>query len=983
MEIPETHSDRTYLPVTLPNGLRCCLISDPTIEKAAVAVTVAAGQLQDSLPGIAHLTEHLLFMGSKKYDSENEYDQFVQQHGGHSNAYTDNEATCFYLDVVTAQFEGAMDRLACALSEPLLAVSSIERELLAVDSEHAKNVSNDMWRQMQLIGTILGQDGKHAMANFGTGNKESLLKEAGSESPYERLRTEVERFYHEHYVSSNMTLAAMSNCPVEELQTLVEKLFSKLPSGPSKTVYSPPLPEFPPTVVEWVPLRQDCALLDVQWVLPESQWSKYRTKPTRFWSHIIGHEGPGTLLSVLREKQWAQDLTADDVSYTYRNIGIFALSIELTGDGFDHVNEVLQMVFYYVEKVMETIPAWVYDELRVSGESAFRFLGKYPSSDTCSSLSSSMHMYEDPKFYLSGTFKYFEYDPTEVEKIGKALRSRSSNIMIMLGSSSFESTADQTDYWYGTKYRCIRNDHPILQMKVIESNDTLTTSLVMPDRNDMLPEKFELLADREDCDNLEEASIWKNAPEAPPRCLLNEGPMILWYKADYIFKTPKVSVTALLRSPLFTGGPRIAVMAAFWVEVASELCNDFSYNASMAGLHCQFQDSVRGVQISVGGYNDKASILLKLICEKISHFSVETAFFERIRKKLAQSIQSSLVSPPYSHGSMAVNLVLESVNKGNLKEQLDFLMNDRLLGVEELTSFSKALLSQSRIEMFVHGNVTAGEAKTLSKILTESFQPENLEPLVDLRAVEMPQSSMFRLEGWNQFDENSCIVLNYQVGTVSLRVNAVLSLLAQLIREPAFNILRTEEQLGYIVFSMVKTSADNVKNLMFLIQSDGYSPEHVDDRIEAFLVMFRDKVLVEMTEGDFQDNVNSLCEGLLEKPKNLAEESHKHWDFIVNRSYHFSRLQDIAALVRTLTLNDIMQFFDRHILATSPFRRKLSIHMYGKAHIEHLPAMNSSKNAGNAVEIITCPKHFGRSRSLLPTQAAASLEPHMFQLFEL
>jgi insulysin len=377
MEVPQTHNDRTYHAVTLANGLRCCLITDPTVEKGAIAVTVAAGQLQDSLPGIAHLTEHLLFMGSKSYPAENEYDQFVQKHGGHSNAYTDNEATCFYLDVVAAQLEPAMDRLACALSEPLLAVSSIERELLAVDSEHAKNVSSDTWRQMQLMGTILGQAGQHAYSNFGTGNKESLLKEAGGDAPYETLRNEVEQFYRDHYVSANMTLAAMSNHgSVEELQAMVERVFAKLPNGPCQTVYSPPLPYFPPTVVEWVPLREDCTVLDVQWVLPTSQWTKYKTKPTRFWSHIIGHEGPGTLLSVLREKQWAQDLSADDVSYTYRNFGIFALSLELTEEGFDHVNDVLRMLFHYIDMIIETIPDWVYDELRVSGDSAFRFLGK-------------------------------------------------------------------------------------------------------------------------------------------------------------------------------------------------------------------------------------------------------------------------------------------------------------------------------------------------------------------------------------------------------------------------------------------------------------------------------------------------------------------------------------------------------------------------------------------------------------------------------
>ena len=33
--------------------------------------------------------EHMLFMGSTKYPSENEYDDFITKHGGSANAYTE------------------------------------------------------------------------------------------------------------------------------------------------------------------------------------------------------------------------------------------------------------------------------------------------------------------------------------------------------------------------------------------------------------------------------------------------------------------------------------------------------------------------------------------------------------------------------------------------------------------------------------------------------------------------------------------------------------------------------------------------------------------------------------------------------------------------------------------------------------------------------------------------------------------------------
>jgi insulysin len=56
MEVPFTDT-RLYQHLTLPNGLNCLLIEDVNTEKAAAAMGVCVGQMQDGhLPGLAHLT---------------------------------------------------------------------------------------------------------------------------------------------------------------------------------------------------------------------------------------------------------------------------------------------------------------------------------------------------------------------------------------------------------------------------------------------------------------------------------------------------------------------------------------------------------------------------------------------------------------------------------------------------------------------------------------------------------------------------------------------------------------------------------------------------------------------------------------------------------------------------------------------------------------------------------------------------------------
>jgi hypothetical protein len=59
--------DREYVTYTLKNGLRVLLCSDPSSNEAAAAMDVHVGACSDpaQVPGLAHFTEHMLFLGTK------------------------------------------------------------------------------------------------------------------------------------------------------------------------------------------------------------------------------------------------------------------------------------------------------------------------------------------------------------------------------------------------------------------------------------------------------------------------------------------------------------------------------------------------------------------------------------------------------------------------------------------------------------------------------------------------------------------------------------------------------------------------------------------------------------------------------------------------------------------------------------------------------------------------------------------------------
>ena len=38
---------------------------------------------------MSHYLEHMLFMGSERFPDENDYDSYLQRHGGSANAFTE------------------------------------------------------------------------------------------------------------------------------------------------------------------------------------------------------------------------------------------------------------------------------------------------------------------------------------------------------------------------------------------------------------------------------------------------------------------------------------------------------------------------------------------------------------------------------------------------------------------------------------------------------------------------------------------------------------------------------------------------------------------------------------------------------------------------------------------------------------------------------------------------------------------------------
>uniref|UniRef100_A0A8C1TPB0 Insulin-degrading enzyme n=1 Tax=Cyprinus carpio TaxID=7962 RepID=A0A8C1TPB0_CYPCA len=864
---------REYRGLEFTNGLKAVLISDPTTDKASAALDVHIGSLSDpeNISGLAHFCEHMLFLGTEKYPKENEYSQFLSEHAGSSNAFTSGEHTNYYFDVSHEHLQGALDRFAQFFLCPLFDESCKDREVNAVDSEHEKNLMNDAWRLFQLEKAT--GNPKHPFSKFGTGNKLTLETRPSQQGI--DIREELLKF-HSTYYSSNL----MGLCVLGRVTNFFFIFF------------------FPQQFYKVVPIK-DIRNLYVTFPIPDLQ-KYYKSNPGHYLGHLIGHEGPGSLLSELKAKGWVNTLVGGQKEGA-KGFMSFIINVDLTEEGLLHVEDIIFHMFQYIQKLRTEGPQeWVFQECKDLNTVAFRFKDKERPRGYTSKVTGLLHYYPLEEV-LAAEYLLEEFRPDLIEMVLDKLRPE--NVRVAVVSKSFEGQTDRTEEWYGTQYKqeAITDD----AIKKWQNAD-LNGKFKLPMKNEFIPTNFEIYP------------LEKDSPSVPT--LIKDTAMSkVWFKQDDKFFLPKACLNFEFFSPFAYVDPLHCNMAYLYLELLKDSLNEYAYAAELAGLNYDLQNTVYGMYLSVKGYNDKQHILLKKIIEKMATFEVDEKRFDIIKEAYMRSLNNFRAEQPHQHAMYYLRLLMTEVawTKDELRDALDDVTLPRL------KAFIPQLLSRLHIEALLHGNITKqsalGMMQMLEDTLIEHAHTKPLLPsqLIRYREVQVPDGGWYVYQQRNDVHNNCGIEIYYQTDMQNTHENMLLELFCQIISEPCFNTLRTKEQLGYIVFSGPRR-ANGVQGLRFIIQSEK-APHYLESRVEAFLKTM-EKSVEEMGEEAFQKHIQALAIRRLDKPKKLAAECAKYWGEIISQhikylnmgfNHHVCSLQDLLAI-------------------DAPRRHKVSVHVLSR-----------------------------------------------------
>ncbi|CAO2178017.1 unnamed protein product [Urochloa humidicola] len=915
VEFIRARSDkREYRRVVLPNTLEILLISDPDTDKGAACMEVEVGSFSDpeGLEGLAHFLEHMLFYASEKYPGEHEYTKYISEHGGSYNAFTSSETTNFFFDVNVDNFEEALDRFAQFFIKPLMSQDAVLREIKAVDSEHKKNLLSDGWRMYQLQKHLASKD--HPYHKFSTGSWETL--ETKPKGRGLDIRDELLKFY-ENYSANLMHLVVYGKENLDCIQGLVERLFSDVKNTDQISFKCPSHPlseEHLQLLVKALPIEEGDYLRIIWPITPSIQF--YKEGPCQYLSHLIGHEGEGSIFHIIKELGWAMNLMAgestDSTEYSF-----FSISMRLTDAGHEHVEDIIGLIFKYLLLLKEDgVHEWIFNELVAINETEFHYQDKVQPISYVMGTVSSMRLFP-PEEWLVGSALPSKYAPERISMILDQLSPE--RVRIFWESKKFEGSTTSSEPWYNTSYS-VENVTPSVIQKWIQKAPT--DELHLPEPNIFIPKDLSLK-------EVHEKVIFP--------AVLRKTPLSrLWYKPDLLFSTPKVNIIIDFHCPLSSHSPEAIISTDLFVDLLVDYLNAYAYDAQIAGLYYSIYLTSAGFQVSLGGYNDKMRVLLNAILKQIANFEVKPNRFSALKETNVKDYQNFNFIQPHSQASYYVSLILED-KKWPRAEKLEALLK---LESDTLAKFLPNLLSKTFLECYIQGNIEPSEAKSIAQEIEDTifntsntmFKSMSPSQYLTKRVImlETELKCYYQIEGLNPKNENSSIIQYIQVHQDDASSNIKLQLFSLIASQPAFNQLRTVEQLGYIT-SLSLRSDYGVWAIQVVIQSTVKDPSYLDARVDEFFKMFESKIH-ELSDKDFKRNVKSLIDSKLEKFKNLWEESHFYWGEIEAGTLKFDRIESEVALLRELKKEEFIAFFDQYIKLDAPQRRTISVQVFSGNH---------------------------------------------------
>ncbi|MBD2390628.1 pitrilysin family protein [Aphanizomenon flos-aquae NRERC-008] len=331
----------------IPNGLTI-IVEQMPIDAVNLNLWVKTGSAMeaDTINGMAHFLEHIVFKGTKKLIS-GEFERRIEERGALTNAATSQDYTHYYITTAPQDFAELAPLQIDVVCNPSIPHDAFERERLVVLEEIRRSQDNPRRRIYRHI--------METAFDYLPYRRPVL----GSESIISQIQPQQMRDFHTHwYQPQSITAVAVGNLPVEELVEIIATEFNKnYQQPPNKPTPIAPTPEPPFTEIvrqEIIDQTLQQARLVMVWRVP-GLIKLDQTYALDIIAGILGHGRTSRLVQDLREQQeLVSSISVSNMSNLLQ--GVFSISAKCNLENIATVEKAIAQHLHilYTEIVKES-----------------------------------------------------------------------------------------------------------------------------------------------------------------------------------------------------------------------------------------------------------------------------------------------------------------------------------------------------------------------------------------------------------------------------------------------------------------------------------------------------------------------------------------------------------------------------------------------------------------------------------------------------
>jgi zinc protease len=321
----------------LANGLTVLLQPDNSVPTIAYHTWFRVGSKNEEVgfTGIAHLFEHMMFKGSKRYDGK-QYDLLLQGNGAAFNAFTTHDYTGYYINMPSSKLELVMDMESDRMVNLQLNQPNLDSEREVVKEERRMRVDNN-------------PAGVLTEGIFDTVFKVNPYRwpVIGYMHDIDAISLQkAQQFYRTYYAPNNAVLVIAGDFNPTQAKRLIEKYYGALAAQPIPELKVQTEPEQKGQRESTIHRRFQNILWSLAFPIPEVGSQDFFALD--LISNILGHGSSSRLYKKLvYQTQLASRASAS--TFGMQKPGIFEILVSLKGDA--DMQKVQEAVFNQIWKL--------------------------------------------------------------------------------------------------------------------------------------------------------------------------------------------------------------------------------------------------------------------------------------------------------------------------------------------------------------------------------------------------------------------------------------------------------------------------------------------------------------------------------------------------------------------------------------------------------------------------------------------------------